>query len=101
VFGFFGKKKARDLAEEIKSADHSDKVREFPLGFTIALWAVKLFLWLLSKHPNLIHVALDKFVEFAGKELAHERQATLAAVELLRCRVIDSPVTFAKVAEKQ
>jgi hypothetical protein len=99
--GWFSKKKARDLAEEIKSADHSDKVREFPLGFTIALWAVKLFLWLLSKHPNLIHVALDKFVEFAGKQGSGDRQATLAAVQLLRTSVIDTPKTFAMVMEQQ
>jgi hypothetical protein len=95
--GWFSKRKARDLAEEIKSSDHDDKVREFPLGFTIAIWAVKLFLWLLAKHPNLIHLALDKFLEFSQKQESDDRFATKAAVDLLRDRVTSSPQSFAAV----
>jgi hypothetical protein len=95
--GWFSRKRARDLAEEIKTSDHDDKAREFPGGFMIALWAVKLFLWLLSKYPKLAHVALDKFLEFATKQEESGRLATVAAVKLLKSRIDDSPQTFAAV----
>jgi hypothetical protein len=98
--GWFSKRKARDLAEEIKSSDHDDKAREFPWGL-IAVWAVKLFLWLLAKYPNLIHVALDKFIEFSLKQEPDERWATKAAVELLRGNVTSHPVTFAAVTAQE
>jgi hypothetical protein len=97
---FFQKRKARDLAEELKSADPSDKAREFPWGM-IALWAVKLFLWLLARHPNLVHLVLDKFLEFAQRQEGNERYATTAAVSLLRGNVMSHPSTFASVMAKE
>jgi hypothetical protein len=96
--GWFAKRKARDLTpESLEAMDHDGPSREFPGGFVIALWAVKLFLWLLSKYPKLAHVALDKFLEFATKQEDSGRLATVAAVKLLKSRIDDSPQTFAAV----
>jgi hypothetical protein len=102
------KRKARDLVAELQSSDHSDaqyEVKTTPesIPLFIAYWAFKIFLWLLSKWPALHIVALRQFGRFA---IEHEpdqmkQRSIVAAVELLKATLTDSPSTFAYVAKME
>lgn len=95
-------RKARDLAREIESADQSDVQREFS-GITIALWALKIFLYLLAKWPQLHQVSLRQYSRFAIEHEADEdrRNEICRAVSLLQSVTRQTPKTFEQVARKE
>ena len=94
---FNRKRRAADAANDVMLADdHAGPVREFPWG-VVALWMVKLLLWLLAKEPRLMHVVIEKQRRIAEELPGSDRDLALIACDATERVHLANPQVVAMV----
>lgn len=72
------KRRREDLAAELMAADDEPNAVGFS-WITFAAWAVKLLMWLLAKHPNLMLKVIHAQRRIAENLPGEHRDAALEA----------------------
>jgi hypothetical protein len=80
----FGKRKRQhEIAAELMAAEADEPTATFS-WITIVVWAARLLVWLLSKHPNLIIRVLDIQTQVARHFSAIDRAEAEEALRTLK-----------------